>query len=76
MEGVNANKENRKLAHTKLGLDLVRRMIEDIGPIGKVDAEPRMEGKQVMTVLSPGVAVVPKDAPKEVAKEPVKEPAK
>lgn len=44
----------REMAHTKLGLDLVKRMIEDIGPIGKVDAEPRLEGKQVMTVLSPG----------------------
>ncbi len=62
----------REMAHTKLGLDLVKRMIEDIGPIGKVDAEPRMEGKQVMTVLSPGVSA----ATKEVAKEPAKETAK
>jgi translation initiation factor IF-3 len=62
----------REMAHTKLGLDLVKRMIEDIGPIGKVDSEPRMEGKQVMTVLSPGSAAPAKEAPKEAPKETAK----
>lgn len=44
----------REMAHTQLGMDLVKRMIEDIGLAGKVDAEPRMEGKQIMMVMSPG----------------------
>lgn len=42
----------REMAHTKLGLDLVKRVIDDVGALGKVDAEPKLEGKQVMTVLS------------------------
>ena len=62
----------REMAHTKLGLDLVKRMIEDIGPIGKVDSEPRMEGKQVMTVLSPGNVTPVKEAAKEPAKDAAK----
>jgi len=44
----------REMAHTQLGMDLVKRMIEDIGLAGKVDADPRMEGKQIMMVMSPG----------------------
>ncbi|PZP55075.1 MAG: translation initiation factor IF-3 [Micavibrio aeruginosavorus] len=47
----------REMAHTKIGFDLLTKMIEDIGDIGKIDAAPKMEGRQVMMVLSPGAAV-------------------
>ena len=47
----------REMAHTKIGFDLLTKMIEDIGEIGKIDAAPKMEGRQVMMVLSPGPAV-------------------
>lgn len=46
----------REMAHTKIGFDLLNKMIEDIGEIGKVEAAPKMEGRQVMMFLSPGAA--------------------
>ncbi len=43
----------REMAHTQLGMDLVKRMVSDIGEVGKVDLEPKMEGKQILLVMSP-----------------------
>lgn len=43
----------REMAHTKIGFDLLTKMIEDIGDIGKVEAAPKMEGRQVMMLLGP-----------------------
>jgi translation initiation factor IF-3 len=46
----------REMANTKIGYDLLRKMIDDIGPIAKVEAEPKMEGRQVMMFLSSAAA--------------------
>lgn len=43
----------REMAHTQLGMDLVKRLIADIGEVGKVDSDPKMEGKQILLVMSP-----------------------
>lgn len=43
----------REMAHTQLGMDLVKRLVADIGEVGKVDSEPKMEGKQILLVMSP-----------------------
>lgn len=43
----------REMAHTQLGMDLVKRLIADIGEVGKVDSEPKQEGKQILLVMSP-----------------------
>ena len=43
----------REMAHTKIGFDLLKKMIEDIGTSGKVEMEPKMEGRQVMMFLGP-----------------------
>ena len=43
----------REMAHTEIGMELLRKMIADVGAVGKVDAEPKMEGRQMMMVLSP-----------------------
>ena len=48
----------RDMAHTKIGFDLLNKMIEDIGELGKVEAAPKMEGRQVMMVIGPGNKVV------------------
>jgi translation initiation factor IF-3 len=42
----------REMAHTQIGLDLLKKMIEDIGTLGKVETEPKMEGRQVLMILS------------------------
>ena len=47
----------REMAHTKLGMDLVYRLIEDIGAVGKIDSAPKMEGKQILLVMSPAVTL-------------------
>ena len=43
----------RELSHTEIGMQLLKRMIVDLGETAKVDFEPKMEGRQVMMVLSP-----------------------
>jgi translation initiation factor IF-3 len=43
----------RELSHQQLGMDLLRRVQEDIAEIAKVEAYPRMEGRQMLMVMSP-----------------------
>lgn len=42
----------REMAHQDIGLDLLNRMIDELEDIGKVDLKPKMEGRQVIMVLS------------------------
>ncbi len=59
----------REMAHTEIGMGLLKRMIEDLGATAKVDFEPKMEGRQVMMILAPAVAKVADAKPVE-AKSP------
>ncbi len=43
----------RELSHQQLGMDLLRRVQDDTAEIAKVEAFPRMEGRQMLMVLSP-----------------------
>ena len=43
----------RELSHQQLGMDLLRRVQDDVVEIAKVEAYPRMEGRQMLMVLSP-----------------------
>ena len=43
----------RELAHQQLGMQLLQRVAENISEIAKVEAYPRMEGRQMLMVLSP-----------------------
>ena len=43
----------RELAHQQLGMALLQRVAEDTAEIAKVEAYPRMEGRQMIMVLSP-----------------------
>jgi translation initiation factor IF-3 len=43
----------RELAHQQLGMQLLKRVQDDVGEIAKVEAFPRMEGRQMLMVLSP-----------------------
>ena len=42
----------REMAHQHIGFDLLKRMIEELSDVGKVDLEPKMEGRQIIMVLS------------------------
>lgn len=46
----------REMAHTEIGMGLLKKMIEDLGSLAKVEFEPKMEGRQVMMVLGPATA--------------------
>ncbi|WP_110754265.1 translation initiation factor IF-3 [Phyllobacterium leguminum] len=43
----------REMAHQELGMKLLDRVKEDTVEIAKVEAEPRLEGRQMMMVLAP-----------------------
>ncbi len=43
----------REMAHLELGMKLLNRVREDVGEIAKVEAEPKLEGRQMMMVLAP-----------------------
>jgi translation initiation factor IF-3 len=43
----------RELSHQQLGMDLLKRVQEDVAEVAKIEAYPRMEGRQMLMVLSP-----------------------
>jgi translation initiation factor IF-3 len=43
----------RELAHGELGMNLLRRVQDDVVDTAKVEQHPRMEGRQMLMVLSP-----------------------
>ncbi len=43
----------REMAHMELGMQLLNRVREEVGEIAKVEAEPKLEGRQMMMVLAP-----------------------
>lgn len=42
----------RQLSHPENGHKIINRFREELGDVGKVDREPRIEGKQMITVFS------------------------
>ncbi|MFZ1813160.1 MAG: translation initiation factor IF-3 [Rhizobiaceae bacterium] len=43
----------REMAHQELGLQVLLKVKEEIEEISKVESEPRLEGRQMMMVVSP-----------------------
>ncbi len=43
----------RELSHQQIGMDLLRRVQEDVAEVAKIEAYPRMEGRQMLMVISP-----------------------
>jgi len=43
----------REMAHQQLGVDLLKRVQEDVAEIAKVEAFPRLEGRQMVMVIAP-----------------------
>jgi translation initiation factor IF-3 len=43
----------REMAHLELGMQLLNKVREEVAGIAKVEAEPKLEGRQMMMVLAP-----------------------
>ena len=43
----------REMAHADLGRKLLERVAEDVGELGKVEAIPRLEGRQMVMMINP-----------------------
>ena len=43
----------REMAHQELGMDLLKRIENDLGAISSVELYPKMEGRQLIMVLAP-----------------------
>ncbi len=43
----------RELSHQQLGMNLLKRVQDDTAEVAKIEAYPRMEGRQMLMVLSP-----------------------
>ncbi len=45
--------KGREIVHNEIGMKLFNRILEDITDIAKVESSPKMEGKQIIMILSP-----------------------
>ena len=43
----------REMAHQELGMDVLKRVQDDTAEIAKIEAYPRLEGRQMLMVLAP-----------------------
>ncbi len=43
----------REMSHQELGMNLLKRVQDDVAEVAKVEAYPRLEGRQMLMVLSP-----------------------
>lgn len=49
----------REMAHQDIGLDLLKRMQDELAEISKTELEPKLEGRQMIMVLAPVTATAP-----------------
>ena len=71
----------REMAHQEFGIRLIERVKNDLEPFSVVEQYPKMEGRQMVMVLSPTKTVIKpaaaapkKDAAKDAVKKELKEP--
>lgn len=43
----------REMAHQQLGVELLNRVRDDVGEAGKIESMPKMEGRQMVMMISP-----------------------
>lgn len=46
----------REMAHQDIGIDLLNRMKDELAELGKVELQPKLEGRQMIMVLAPETA--------------------
>ncbi len=52
--------KGREIVHNEKGMEIFKRLIESLGETAKIESEPRLEGKQIMMVISPAAAKIVK----------------
>ena len=50
----------REMAHQELGLQLLFRVRDDLNTMAKVEAEPKLEGRQMIMILAPSGKAAPR----------------
>ena len=45
----------REMEHQNLGLDLLKKLTEEVSGYAKVEVPPKSEGKQIMIILVPQI---------------------
>ena len=45
--------KGREMQQTNLGFDLMKRIINDTASLGKIEVEPKFEGKQIVMIIQP-----------------------
>ncbi len=43
----------REMAHQELGVDLLNRIRDDVGELGKIESMPKLEGRQMVMMIAP-----------------------
>nr|WP_262494981.1 translation initiation factor IF-3 [Paracoccus thiocyanatus] len=43
----------REMAHQQIGMELLNRVAADVGEAGKIESMPRLEGRQMVMMISP-----------------------
>jgi len=45
--------KGREMQHTHLGKELMQRIINDIANLGKIEVDPKLEGRQIVMIIQP-----------------------
>ena len=45
--------KGREMQHTHLGHELMKRIISDITALGKIEVQPKFEGRQIIMIVQP-----------------------
>lgn len=43
----------REMQHMDLGMEVLQKVKKDVDTIGKIELEPRLEGKQMIMIIAP-----------------------
>ena len=45
--------KGREMQHTHLGKELMKRIISDTASLGRVEVDPKLEGRQITMIVQP-----------------------
>lgn len=57
----------RQIAHPEFGRDVLNKVIKELSDISKIEKEPRLEGRQLVTILAPERKSHAKEKDKEIS---------